>query len=131
MNQENEIQVLDSSVQDLLQYDSLQSDEYADSIEEVDEQRSNTLTSRLSKKNSGKQYQPRINKKFKVSKKSKTKLRQVSNEPINDSIERVPSYLTDDDSLPSVNEILKLPITQSNHSSKETNISHPDAETSV
>ncbi|CAG8574425.1 17133_t:CDS:10, partial [Cetraspora pellucida] len=142
MNQENEIQVLDSNVQESLQYDNPQSDEYADSTEEVDEQRFDTLTSRFSKRNSRKPYQSKINEKFKVSKTikknkpklSKTKIRQVnkvSNELVNDSIERVPSDLTEDDSLPSVNEILKPSITRSNHSSKETNISHPDAETSV
>ncbi|CAG8528070.1 9144_t:CDS:10 [Cetraspora pellucida] len=137
MNQENKIQVLDSNK--LLQYNNLQSDEYADSTEEVDKQRFDTLTSRFSKRNSRKPYQSKINEKFKVSKTikknkpklSKTKIRQISNELVNDSIERVPSDLTEDDSLPSVNEILKPSITRSNHSSKETNISHPDAETSV
>ncbi|CAG8534520.1 6956_t:CDS:10, partial [Racocetra fulgida] len=115
------------------QYDDQQSDEYADSTEEIDELRfDNILISKLRKRNSDKQN--KINELFKASKTIKSKVNKVSNEPVNDFIERVPSDLTDEDSLTSIREILKPSVTQNNHPSKETNLPHPNtinAETSV
>ncbi|CAG8630076.1 12699_t:CDS:2, partial [Cetraspora pellucida] len=131
-DQGNETQDLNSSIQVKLHY--------YDSTEEADEQRFNEITSRLTKSNSGDKYKFQINNQFKASKnkieKNNSKIGKVdkaNDEPVNNFIERVPSNLTED-SLPSINEILKPSVTQSSHPSKETNLSHPkivDTETSV
>ncbi|CAG8776522.1 28149_t:CDS:2, partial [Racocetra persica] len=62
------------------------------------------------------------------------KVDKAIDEPVNNFIERVPSNLTEEDFLPSINEILKPSVTQSSHPSKETNLLHPkivDTETSI
>ncbi|CAG8821901.1 21081_t:CDS:2, partial [Racocetra persica] len=91
-----------------------------------------TYNIKINEKYSGDKYKFQINNQFKALKnkieKNNSKIEKVdkaNNEPVNNFIKRVPSNLTEEDSLPSINEILKPSVTQSSHPSKETNLSHP------
>ncbi|CAG8592211.1 33028_t:CDS:2, partial [Racocetra persica] len=92
------------------------SDEYSDSAEEAEEQRFDTLTSMLTKSNDSiKKNKSKINKNLQliVIFLTYSKLK-VNYDPVDDSIKRISSDLTDN-SLPSISEILP-PLIRNNSS---------------